>query len=200
MDSALKEILKEERRRKENGKDREKNGKEHREKNGKEHRGKNERDRREKNGKENEHHTRNKNERNERKRQDSVSIERIERIEKIEVVDEDIKFMFVYEDKNGELFSNIDRINKEDGDIIKIFPVYVHGYNDNLTEEEVTYKDGILVASNQEESWLTIIDEYEILPFDISDIVVYNGTFFHCEKDLIEYLSQYGAEYLPVNI
>ena len=37
-----------------------------------------------------------------------------------------------------------------------------------------------------------------ILPFDIEDVVVYNGRFFHCQDDLLEYITREGCEYLSV--
>lgn len=117
--------------------------------------------------------------------------------------DGQLKFMFVYEDKSGNLFTDLNSIQKEDGDLIKIFPVYVSGHNDNLTEETLTYQNGELIPSeeNKETSWLTVIQnpEIEIIPFDIDQIVVYNNRLFHCEKDLLVYLEENGPEYLPVS-
>ena len=169
MDSALKEMLKEERRRK------------------------SEKDKRS--------HKSDKPERSDRSERVDRS-ERSEKNEKVEQIDTTPeKFIFVYEDKNGEIFSTLDKIDKSDGDVIKIFPVYITNGNENLTEEEITVRNGKYVPSeeNKDSSWLSIIGTSDTSIFDLSDIVVYNGRFFHCEKDLIEYIHTNGAEYLSIN-
>ena len=124
-------------------------------------------------------------------------------IEITKPVDDGIeKFMFVYENSEGKLFSSLDKFSKKEGDKIKIFPVYVAGYQNNLTEEEVTFKKGKLV-SEEEESWLSIIDSKDpkisVLDFELSDVVASNGKLFHCEDDLIAYLTEEGGDVLKVN-
>lgn len=180
MESALKEILKEEKRRK---------------------------DRKDKSDKSRSDKSRNdksRNHRSEKRLSKSVEIvskntpQNTPQNEEIQPADPS-KLMFVYEDKNGKLYKSLETIEKGEDDEIKIFPVYVHGYNDNLTEEIVTVKGGVLVSS-VENSWLeTIKDQtYTVLPFDLENIVVYNGKLFHCVDDLLEYINSNGAEYLDV--
>jgi len=130
------------------------------------------------------------------KNEESISIEYV-----TANTNQEIKFMFVYEDKEGILFTKLDSIPKEEGNTAKIFPVYLHGHNANLIEEEITFKDGKWISSNIPEdpdaTWLNIVED-EILPFELSDVVVSNNLFFHCEDDLIDYIKEFGSEYLPV--
>ena len=215
MDASLKEILKEERRRREEKKEREERRERTERKDKKERKERNERrERKEKEG----------SERTERKSNRSVIKERVNRHKEIENIEErqepeemqvqqghegleeqeqgTLGFMFVYEDKDGNLFSSLDNLKKE-GETIKIFPVYVTGGNENLTEEQVTYSDGNFIPSeeNKETSWLKVISstDVSIISFDLEDIVVYNGKFFHCDKDLFEYMESNGLEYLSVS-
>ena len=192
MDSTLKEILKEERRRQERSdKERHRENKEHRH------------EKRE-NKREDRHHRsekdrhRNKNRPKSRK-EESASVEYVTVNTNQEP--EGVKFMFVYEDKEGVLFTKLDSIPKEEGDTAKIFPVYLHGHNTNLFEEEITFRDGNWTPSNPPEdpeaTWLNITED-EILSFELSDVVVSNNLFFHCQDDLIDYIKEFGAEYLPV--
>ena len=188
MDSALKEILKEERKRKDKNRERREDkhhSDKHREKNHNKHHSEKNRDK---------HREKNRHEkRREEKESDSIEIIKVEQIE-------EEKFMFLYEDKEGKLFPNLDLIAKESN--VKIFPVYFHGHNTNLSEEEITFKDGKWTSVNEEakedETWLTIKED-EILPFDLSDVVAYNNLFFHCVDDLFDYIKEFGADYLPVN-
>ena len=112
------------------------------------------------------------------------------------------KFMFVFEDEKGTLYSDLGKVNTS-GEL-KIFPVYVSGHNENLTEEIVTYSDGKWRASddNKENSWLNIIHSrdanVEVVPFNLDEVVVYNNRFFHCQDDLYDFLEDNGCEYLPV--
>jgi len=113
-------------------------------------------------------------------------------------VDSVEKFMFLYEDGEGKLYKSLDKIENE----ATIFPVYFEGENDNLTPEVITYRENKWTPSeeNKETSWLNIINSKEtILDFDEKDVVVYNGKFFHCQDDLVYYLNEYGCEYLDVN-
>jgi hypothetical protein len=115
------------------------------------------------------------------------------------------KFMFVYEDGEGNLHSDLNKVVLVEGGSIKIFPVYFSGHNDNLYEEVVTYTNGVLTPNeeNRENSWLNVIrssdPDIEILPFDLEDVVVYNNRLFHCKDDLLDYLEAKGCEYLPVS-
>ena len=52
--------------------------------------------------------------------------------------------------------------------------------------------------AKEDETWLSIKED-EILPFDLSDVVVYNNMFFHCVDDLFDYIKEYGDDYLPVS-
>lgn len=115
------------------------------------------------------------------------------------------KFMFVYEDGEGILHSDLNKVVLVEGGSIKIFPVYFSGHNDNLYEEVVTYTNGVLTPSeeNRENSWLNVIrssdPDIEILQFDLEDVVVYNNRLFHCKDDLLDYLEAKGYEYLPIS-
>lgn len=139
----------------------------------------------------------------ERERERETEKDKTKERNKIHVKDDIEKFMFVYEDKDGKLFTNLKSISVNEGDTVKIFPVYVKYWNDNLNEEEITYKDKRYIPSeeNKDSSWLNIINDPKMIKvdFDKEDAVVYNGKFFHCEKDLIEYIQIYGGEYLPIS-
>ena len=117
--------------------------------------------------------------------------------------DDKERFMFIYEDKDGKLYSDLNSVPKE-GEI-KIFPVYVNGWNDNLIEEIVTFENGRWSPSeeNKDTTWLSVIDSRDpkilTVPFDLDDVVVYNGRFFHCEDDLLDYIQENGGEYLSVS-
>lgn len=113
-------------------------------------------------------------------------------------------FMFVFEDKKGELYNNINKITKDDKDEIKIFPVYFKGCDENLTEETVVYdliaNKIVPLPENAETSWLNTLNDNKnkIISVPIGDIIVYNGKLFHCLYDLYDYLEFYGAEVLPL--
>ena len=113
-------------------------------------------------------------------------------------------FMFVFEDKKGELYNNINKITKDDKDEIKIFPVYFKGCDENLTEETVVYdliaNKIVPLPENSETSWLNTLNDpkNKIISVPIGDIIVYNGKLFHCLYDLYDYLEFYGAEVLPL--
>jgi len=121
-----------------------------------------------------------------------------------EPIDTREKFMFIYEDEEGNLYTSIDKITLSEGKSIKIFPVYFVGSNENLTEEIVKYIDSKLtpLEENIETSWLSIINSNDenifLQEFNLEDIVVYNGKFFHCSDDLIYYLNTFGCEYLSI--
>lgn len=221
MDSTLKEILREERKRnseRERNKDRthkfdkekthdkkekthDKKGKTHdREKektHHREQRNREEKDRNERRDKRNEKEIDEKNL--------ELSVEVDKNIETSEIIDDGIeRFMFLFEDKNGKIFSSLKSIEPEENDEVKIFPVYVTGYNSNLNEEIITYKNKwVSSEENIGSSWLNVLGSVEpgilIVPFENEDIVVYNSRFFHCEKDLFEFLEENGAEYLQVS-
>ena len=114
------------------------------------------------------------------------------------------KFIFVFEDDEGVLQKDISKISLTEGSTVKIFPVYLSGHNTNLTEEIVTFTNGKLtpVEENRETTWLNVIQSrdpgIEILIFDLSQIVIYNNRFFHCQDDLLDYLDVHGCEYISV--
>ena len=114
----------------------------------------------------------------------------------------DNSFMFVYEDKDGKLFTNLEKIKKSEGDKINIFPVYFSNGHDNLISEEVTWDGEKLVPNeeNVESSWITVIQDSnnEIFEFNLEDVVVYNNNLYHCEEDLMHYLENYGPDVLKV--
>lgn len=121
-----------------------------------------------------------------------------------EPIDTREKFMFVYEDEEGNLYTSISKITLSEEKSIKIFPVYFVGSNENLTEEVVKYIHSKLTPSeeNTETTWLSIINSNDenifVQDFDLEDIVVYNGKFFHCSDDLIYYINTFGCDYLSI--
>ena len=114
------------------------------------------------------------------------------------------KFIFIFEDDEGVLYTDISKINLNEGDTVKIFPVYLSGHNSNLTEEVVTFTDGRLVPveENKETTWLNIIQSrdpaIEILLFELDRVVLYNNRFFHCQDDLAEYILNNGCDYISI--
>ena len=139
--------------------------------------------------------------------------ERVERSEQTEKVVEIVaevptssteKFIFVYEDEAGVLYNDLQKIPLSEGNTVKIFPVYLSGHNENLTEEVVTFRDGKLspMDENKDSSWLNVInsrdENIEILTFDLDQVVVYNNRFFHCQDDLYDHLEANGCEYISV--
>ena len=143
--------------------------------------------------------------------------ERPERSERVEVVPQEVvveapavevstteKFIFVYEDEAGVIYNDIGKMSLVEGNTVKIFPVYLSGHNENLTEEVVTFRDGKLtpMEENRDSTWLNVISSrdvnVEILPFDLDQVVVYNNRFFHCQDDLYDHLEANGCEYISV--
>jgi len=114
------------------------------------------------------------------------------------------KFMFVFEDTDGMLYSSLSSIIKDEGKKVKIFPVYIAGHTENTSEEEIEYKDGKYVPheDNQESSWLQILEKVpedgELVTCDLDDIVVFNNLFYYTLDDFYHYLENSGADYLPV--
>ena len=109
------------------------------------------------------------------------------------------KFMFLYEDFEGDLHLDLKKV---ESDTCKIFPVYFTGWNQNLTEESITKVDGKWTSEYEERSWLTVIfsedKNVSVEPFDMEDVAVYNGKFFHCQDDLIDYIKENGCDYLDI--
>jgi hypothetical protein len=218
MDSALKELVREERRRRSerNEKDR------------------NERDKHRKDdGRDNDrHHHRSRKDRSEKKERkdkpdknekpdkiaisesvvitetdpaETVTNTEMKETNKAEILPIPNTFMFLYEDNAGNLFNSLNKIETIENNKIKIFPVYFSGYENSMSSEEITFISGKWTPTeeNKESSWLNIINDTSgdntILPFDFSEIVLYNGNLFHCEDDLYDYIELYGADVLNVN-
>lgn len=114
------------------------------------------------------------------------------------------KFMFIFEDSDGTLYSSLSSIIKDEGKKVKIFPVYIAGHTENTSEEEIEYKNGRYVPheDNQESSWLQILEKVpeggELVTCDLDDIVVFNNLFYYTLDDFYHYLENSGADYLPV--
>ena len=157
-----------------------------------------ERDHKERDHKSSSHKSKN---RHHRSKSEGSSVRQIVAQSSPEPVDKREKFMFIYEDEEGKLYTTVDKIGLIEDQSIKIFPVYFVGSNENLSEETVKYVDSKL-TSETENSWLEIINSTDenmvIFDFDLDDIVVYNGKFFYSDGALIEYLKNFDAEYLPI--
>ena len=114
-------------------------------------------------------------------------------------VEDKEKFMFLYEDFEGDLHLDLKNV---ESDTCKIFPVYFTGWNQNLTEESITKVDGQWTSEYEERSWLTVIfsedKNVSVEPFDMEDVAVYNGKFFHCQDDLIDHIKENGCDYLDI--
>ena len=192
MDSALKQILKDEKKRKEE-RDSKSDKKERKEK--KEHKS-------EKSDHRSEHKHKSEKPKSELKQIDLPPLV-AEPLTTEFHENETLKFIFVFEDSEGNLFNNLDSNKKVENSKVVIFPCYLTGQNENLNEEEVTFTNGKFVPNeeNKDNTWLSVItsDEYEVMEFDLEEIVVYNNKFYHCVDDLIEYIQTNGAEYLPVS-
>ncbi len=203
-DKVLKELLKEKNRKSKSNRDK---GRSHKERDHKHHdhkeRDHKERDHKERDHKERDHKSsshKSKN-RHHRSKSEGSSVRQIVAQSSPEPVDKREKFMFIYEDEEGKLYTTVDKIGLIENQSIKIFPVYFVGSNENLSEETVKYVDSKL-TSETENSWLEIINSTDenmvIFDFDLDDIVVYNGKFFYSDGALIEYLKNFDAEYLPI--
>jgi len=208
-DKVLKELLKEKNRKSKSNRDK---GRSHKERDHKHHDHK-ERDHKERDHKERDHKERDHKERDHkssshksknrhhRSKSEGSSVRQIVTQSSPEPVDKREKFMFIYEDEEGKLYTTVDKIGLIEDQSIKIFPVYFVGSNENLSEETVKYVDSKL-TSETENSWLEIINSTDenmvIFDFDLDDIVVYNGKFFYSDGALIEYLKNFDAEYLPI--
>jgi len=224
-DKVLKELLREEKKRRETDKDRRETDKDRREndKNKDRSRNKSREKSRHKSRERNSHKSRDRSrhksahkskDRRQREHRRSRSEEVVRRKEEsIEFVKPDMqekemdpreKFMFLYEDSEGKLYKSLSKLLLKNEIEATIFPVYFEGENDNLTQEVVTYRDNKWTASeeNKETTWLNVINSQDenmlILDFEEKDVLVYNGKFFHCVDDLIYYLNEYGGEYLDV--
>jgi len=213
-DKVLKELLKEKNRKSKSNRDK---GRSHKERDHKHHdhkeRDHKERDHKERDHKERDHKERDHKERDHkssshksknrhhRSKSEGSSVRQIVAQSSPEPVDKREKFMFIYEDEEGKLYTTVDKIGLIENQSIKIFPVYFVGSNENLSEETVKYVDSKL-TSETENSWLEIINSTDenmvIFDFDLDDIVVYNGKFFYSDGALIEYLKNFDAEYLPI--
>lgn len=156
---------------------------------------------------------REKKKREERKKKEKAKreIERLiqmeKRVQEIEVPQDDNDyFVFVYEDKDAHIYTNLFEINSEDGEEINIFPVYFTGGNENLNGETIVWSvqesKYVTKLENPEESWLNIIrstdEKTKVNIYDGQDIIVYNDKFFYSQQDLYDYLEAYGAEVLPI--
>lgn len=203
-DKVLKELLKEKNRKSKSNRDK---GRDHKDRDHKDRdhkvRDYKERDHKERDHKERDHKSsshKSKN-RHHRSKSEGSSVRQIVAQSSPEPVDKREKFMFIYEDEEGKLYTTVDKIGLIEDQSIKIFPVYFVGSNENLSEETVKYVDSKL-TSETENSWLEIInstdDNMVIFDFDLDDIVVYNGKFFYSDGALIEYLKNFDAEYLPI--
>jgi hypothetical protein len=122
-----------------------------------------------------------------------------ESIERVEIEDDLERFMFLFEDSEGKLYSDLNKIEKGE---VKIFPVYVSKGNTNFNEEIITYSDNNW-TTKEDNTWLSVINsedpKIKVLPFDLEDVVVYNNQFYHCIDDFIDYVTSFGPDVLPVN-
>ena len=104
------------------------------------------------------------------------------------------KYMFIYE-ANTVFYSKLDSIDKVDGRLVTIHPLYYEGYNNNLISEEIVYNEerGKYISKSTDGSWLEVIYDYppeSIEYFEEKDgIVAYEGKYFHCDGDLLYYLT-----------
>jgi len=110
-------------------------------------------------------------------------------------------FLFVYE-ANGVYFRSLNDIDKADGRLVTIYPVFYAGYNNTTFSEEVTYDESKdkYVAKEENRSWLDVIYNYPevVYSMDISKAIVYDEKLFHCDGDLSYYLL--GSEPETVDI
>lgn len=197
-DKVLKELLKEERRRSKSHQ-----GRDHKDSDKNHHKDRSHKDKKDKSHKERDHKSSHKHKsRHHRSKSEGSSVTQVVAQPSPEPVDEREKFMFVYEDEEGKLYTKIDEMGLTEGQKVKIFPVYFKGGNENLAEETVTYVDSKL-TSEVENSWLEIIHSTDenlvIFEFDLTDIAVSNGKFFYTDGALIDYITEFDAEYLPIH-
>ena len=112
-------------------------------------------------------------------------------------------FIFIYE-ANGTYHSKLEDIEKTDGRLVVIHPVYYAGYNNNMNSEEIVY-DGEkkkYVSKSTDGSWLDLISESPnfIYLMDNSNCIIHNDIHFHCDADLIEYLIGENLSSVDVSI
>ena len=113
------------------------------------------------------------------------------------------KFSFVFED-SGILHASLEDIDKKDGKKIVIHPVWFTGYEETMFSEEVTYSEnfGKWSSSDPEHSWLEVLTDksVEIFQHDIKYLVQWQGSFFHCEGDLLDYWATEKGGYELVEV
>lgn len=144
--------------------------------------------------------------REDKKKYDKVSEDKFVMIPQIKnSIDDKEIFMFIYEDIDGVLYNQLSNVEKKEK--VTIFPVYISGYNDNLTGEYIEW-DGSkykTTLEQEEQSWLNIIDSRDVdikinMYKELDQIIVFNDKFFNSKSDLHYYLENYGLEYLPIKL
>jgi hypothetical protein len=202
-DKTLKALLKEEKRRREKRRDGEKGEKGENEKKGENKREKSKhREHKDEKREKSKHRERKDENREKHKEREKSKPKEGKREERTKPKDDTVKFMFIFEDTEGKLYSDLDKIEKKEGGEIKIFPVYISGGNDNLNEETVTFTNGEY-GSSEENSWLTVLNSKDknmkVVKTELEDVVVYNSQFYHCMDDFIDYVELFGPDVLPLN-
>ena len=104
-------------------------------------------------------------------------------------------FIFVYE-ANGVYYTNLNDIDKTDGRMVVIHPLYYDGYNNNLTSEEVVYdkEQDKYVSASGNGSWLDVLYGSPDVVFftDLKTVVLYDGVYYHCDGCLVNKLTNYN--------
>ena len=98
-------------------------------------------------------------------------------------------FVFIYESE-GKFYSELDKIEKTDGKVVIIHPVYYSGYDNTMTSETIVFKDGEYVSESSDGSWLDTIKQYPdiIFTMDNEEAIYHDGEYFHCDGCLLENL------------
>ena len=113
-------------------------------------------------------------------------------------------YMFVFSSNMEDLsqtqerfYSALEEVPKQEYARARIYPVKFSesDYDHNLWSEEIRYENGGWVPDwlEWDESWLRIIladpiEELEVLTTDVSHVIIYEETAFHCMSDLIQYM------------
>jgi hypothetical protein len=97
-------------------------------------------------------------------------------------------FIFIYE-ANGVFFSKLDDIDKTEGRLVVIHPVFYAGYDNNMESEEVVYDEDQkkYISGSDEGSWLDVIYGFpgSVHVMDLDTIILYDEKYFHCDGCLL---------------
>jgi len=98
-------------------------------------------------------------------------------------------FIFIYESDN-KFYSSLDKIEKTDGKVVIIHPVYYSGYDNTMTSETIVWKGDKYISESSNGSWLDTIKQYPDIIFNIDneEAIYHEEEYYHCDGCLLEKL------------